>query len=122
MILVDTSVWIDHLRLGKNTIEALLMNDLVGIHPFVTGELACSSMKHRELVLGLLDSLPMFPVASDAEVRELVERKALHNKGIGWVDAHLLASILLLPGSSLLTNDKKLARIADELQVGRKSS
>ncbi|CAN5417854.1 type II toxin-antitoxin system VapC family toxin [soil metagenome] len=119
MILVDTSVWIDHLRFGKGALEALLNNDLVGIHPFVTGEIACGSMKHRTLVLGLLDSLPAFPLASDDEVRELIERRALFNRGIGWVDAHLLASMLLLPHSTLLTKDKNLAKIADELIESR---
>ncbi|MCX6140320.1 MAG: PIN domain-containing protein [Candidatus Kapabacteria bacterium] len=114
MILVDTSIWIEHLRSKEGAIVSLLENELIGIHPFVIGELACGAIKNRGLILELLDDLPMFPVASDNEVRELIESRRLYNRGIGWVDAHLLASVQLQPKSTLLTKDSRLAEIADE--------
>ena len=115
MILVDTSVWIEHLRSKEEAIVSLLENELVGIHPFVIGELACGAIKNRGLILELLDDLPKFPIASDNEVRELIESRRLYNRGIGWVDAHLLASVQLHPKSTLITLDNRLALIAEEL-------
>jgi len=115
MILADTSVWIEHLNSGKGSLNQLLESGEVGTHPFVIGELACGSIKNRREILHLLDVLPAFPLASNSEVRDLIESRRLYSKGIGWVDAHLIAAVLLSPHSKLLTKDKRLGFVADEI-------
>src|SRR5512138_432864 len=95
MILVDTSVWIDHLSVGDKQLKELLYNSEVAIHPFIIGELACGNMKEREIVLKLLSELPKVIVADNNEVLKLIERRHLFGKGIGWIDAHILTSALL---------------------------
>lgn len=115
MILVDTSVWVDHLRRGNATLSNLLLSNRVATQPFVIGELACGHLQKRAEVLGLLQDLPRVPVASDDEVLVFIEQHGLMGKGIGLIDLHLLASVFLQPGTGLFTLDKKLAVIASEL-------
>ncbi len=109
MTLVDSSVWIDHLSLGNATLEHLLRRNEVIVHPFIIGELACGSLRNRKEILGLLGKLPHAVVADHEEVLALVERKHLFGTGIGWIDAHLLASAML-SRARLLTLDKQLGR------------
>lgn len=117
MILVDTSVWVDHLRVGDQALATALNNAQVLCHPFVVGELACGSIAHRAAMLELLDALPKAPTATHEEVMTMVSRRALYGRGIGWVDAHLLASTLIAAGSRLWTRDRRLATVAAELNV-----
>lgn len=115
MILVDTSVWVDHLRRGNPGLVDLLERSAVLMHPFVVGEIACGSLRDRESILELLQDLPAAVVAAPDEVLKFIGSHALHGKGIGYVDAHLLASVALTPGIQLWTRDTKLSRIADLL-------
>lgn len=114
MILVDTSVWVDHLRIGDKRLADLLEGNAVVMHPFIVGELACGSLADRELTLDLLQHLPMAAVAESAEVLGYIERQNLHGKGIGYVDVHLLASAAI-GGTKLWTRDKKLLVVARDL-------
>ena len=117
MILVDTSIWVDHLRSGEEGLVRLLDQGLVLIHPFVIGEIALGSLRQRALILDLLQSLPRAGVASDDEVLGFIERNALWGFGIGYIDAHLLAAVRLTPGSNLWTRDKRLASAATRLSL-----
>jgi predicted nucleic acid-binding protein len=94
-MLVDTSVWVAHFRVGNARLGRLLEEGHVACHPFVIGELACGTLRDRATVLGLLQRLPEVPVASHAEAMSLVERHRLAGSGLGWRDVHLLASTLL---------------------------
>jgi hypothetical protein len=116
MILVDTSIWVGHLRKGDDYLSLLLDQGLVLIHPFIIGELACGSMVNRREILGLLESLPGVVTAEQTEVLHLVEAKRLYGQGVGWVDAHLLASAIV-SHSFLWTSDKPLHRVAESLGV-----
>lgn len=116
MILVDTSVWIDHLRHGEALLSQALMQMSVGIHPFVVGELACGNLKNRQEVLQLLQGLPPMQKALDTEVMHFIEHKGLMGRGIGYVDAHLCASAIL-SGAKLWTRDKRLLVVAQELDL-----
>jgi predicted nucleic acid-binding protein len=111
MILVDTSVWVEHLRNGSTRLAELLNNDQVLVHPFIIGELSLGSLRNRTEVLALLSRLSAVPVAEHDEVMATVDRRRLAGIGIGWVDAHLLASALLA-NARLLTNDKALQQAA----------
>jgi predicted nucleic acid-binding protein len=113
LILVDTSVWVDHFRRGDAHLVDLLQEGRVAMHPFVVGEIACGSLKDRSTVIALLQSLPRATVAEAEEVLGFVGSHRLHGKGIGYIDAHLLASTALTEGASLWTRDKRL-RIAAE--------
>ncbi|ABK12053.1 PIN domain-containing protein [Burkholderia orbicola] len=117
MILVDTSVWIDHLRAGDATLTALLEAERVLIHPFIVGELALGSMRHRETVLDALRDLPAATLATDDEVQRMIDAVPLHGLGIGYVDAHLLASARLTSDSRLWTRDRRLLAAAERLQL-----
>jgi len=116
MVLVDTSIWIDHFRRTSTGLVALLENGRVRAHPFVIGELACGSLTRRSEVLALLDLLPKATVASDDEVRLLLESQRLWARGLGWVDVHLLASTRL-DKTALWTRDRSLMTAATELEV-----
>jgi predicted nucleic acid-binding protein len=114
MILVDTSVWIDHLRRGDDTLAELLEGTEVWCHLFVRGELACGHLQNRREILSLMESLPESPVAGHEEVMTMVESRRLMGRGLGWVDVHLLASAMLA-GIPLWTRDRRLASVAEEL-------
>ena len=117
MILVDTSVWIDHLRRGEPSLAALLLNTQVLIHPLVIGELAMGNLARREEALRWLSDLPQAVVATDDDVMSLITREALYGRGIGYVDAHLLASTRLTSDAHLWTLDKRLAEVATAMGV-----
>jgi predicted nucleic acid-binding protein len=117
MILVDTSVWIDHLRSGDEPLGALLNRSEVLMHPFVLGELACGNLANRDEVLGLLKDLPRSPVATDNEVLIYIEQQTLMGRGIGYIDAHLLASVALEGAARLWTRGKRLHAVADALSL-----
>ena len=117
MILVDTSIWIDHLRAGDATLSELLIRGETLIHPFVIGELACGNLKNRHQLLSLLQALPPSPAATDEEVLLFIERHHLMGRGIGYVDAHLLASVALSENGRIWTRDKRLATLADGLEL-----
>jgi len=112
VILIDTSVWVEHLRQGLPRLASLLQEGEVLIHPWVIGELACGNLSNRRQVLELLQGLPVATVASDAEVLRLIERDQLMGRGIGYVDAHLLASARLSHGR-LWTYERRLAAVAE---------
>ena len=115
MILVDTSIWIDHLRADSSALKRLLDAGRVLMHPFVIGELALGRMRQREIILGALSDLPFAELATDAEVLGFVNRAALFGRGIGYVDAHLLASTRLTDGATIWTRDATLRHVAEEL-------
>lgn len=121
MILVDTSIWIDHLRKGNHQLAELLNNGSVLAHPWVTGEIALGHLAQRTEILGLLHNLPQATVASDLEVLAFIEKRQLSGRGIGYVDAQLLAATLLTPGAGLWTRDKRLAETAAQLGIARKA-
>jgi predicted nucleic acid-binding protein len=116
LILVDTSVWVDHLRRGDAQLVALLESAKVATHPFVIGEIACGSLANRQAILGLLQDLPMATVADGDEVLAYIERHRLFSKGIGYVDVHLLAATALTGGTTLWTRDKRLRAAAESLR------
>lgn len=115
MILVDTSVWVDHLRRGDAQLVELLERGVVAMHPFVVGEISCDSLADRSTVLELLRDLPAAIVADNEEALSFIDRHALHGKGIGFVDVHLLASVALTHGAKLWTRDKRLSAAAHDL-------
>jgi predicted nucleic acid-binding protein len=117
MILVDSSIWIDHLRQGDTRLAALLRARRVLAHPFVIGELALGSLRQREAVLGALQDLPQAVVASDEEVFRFIDQHELFGLGIGYVDVHLLAAARLTVGTSLWTRDKRLNAVAERLTL-----
>jgi predicted nucleic acid-binding protein len=118
LILVDTSVWIDHLRRGNARLRPLLEEGAVLAHPFVVGEIACGSLRSRQEILRLLHLLPQARIAGHDEVLALVEGRRLHGLGLGWIDAHLLASALL-SAAPLWTLDRRLGDAASTLGIGR---
>jgi predicted nucleic acid-binding protein len=117
VILPDTSIWIDYLRGGDRELERLLGQRQVVTHPFIVGELALGSFKKRGDALALLDLLPQIQVAELSEVRHMIEARRLHGRGIGLVDAHLLASLLIDSSTRLWTRDKNLRAAAETLGV-----
>lgn len=117
MILVDTSVWIDHLRVGDDALSRLLTGGRVLGHPFVTGEVALGNFGQRDVVVRALRQLPQAVVASDAEVLHLINRQALFGRGIGYVDAHLIAATRLTPDVALWTRDMRLHAVATQLAL-----
>lgn len=115
MILVDTSVWVDHLRRANLELVDLLERGQVLVHPFVVGEIACGSLSDREAALELLRQLPAVAVADPDEALGFIELRGFHGKGIGYVDLHLLASAALTAGSTLWTREKRLRETAEAL-------
>lgn len=114
MVLVDTSVWISHLRRGSGRLQSLLDEGAVVCHPFIIGELACGQMKNREEILALLKALPQATAAEHDEAMQLIESRRLMGKGLGYVDVHLLTSSLLT-GTPLWTLDRGLSTAAAKL-------
>ncbi|MGH2396094.1 MAG: type II toxin-antitoxin system VapC family toxin [bacterium] len=117
MILVDTSIWIDHLRRGNPALVAALEAGQVLMHPFVLGELACGTLTNRAEVLALLGKLPAAPAAAESEALGFIERHSLMGRGIGYVDVHLLAATALAGSAHLWTKDKRLAATAADLHL-----
>jgi predicted nucleic acid-binding protein len=115
VILVDTSVWVDHLRRVDEALAGLLDAGRVLAHPFVVGELALGGLRQRELVLSGLQHLPQATVATDQEVLHFIDQHLLFGLGIGYVDAHLLAAARLTAGAHLWTRDKRLQGAAARL-------
>ena len=114
MILVDTSVWVDHFRRGNLTLRALLHDDLVVTHPFVVGELACGRLANRPAILAYLVELPAVAVVEHEEALAFVEARRAVGAGIGWVDVHLLAAAAV-DRADLWTLDKRLGALANRL-------
>ncbi len=115
MILVDTSIWVDHLRTGRPALARLLENELVLCHPWVVGELALGHLFQRHDVISLLGNLPQANVATNAEVMTLINRRQLYGLGIGHVDAQLLAATQLSANAALWSADRLLAAVASRL-------
>ena len=118
MILIDTSVWIDHLHRSEPALIELLRDTVVLTHPMVIGELALGSLHDRTQVLKALAGMSAAEVSTHDEVMIFVEAQGLHGIGLSLVDAHLLASTLLTPGTLLWTRDKRLDEVATRLGVG----
>jgi predicted nucleic acid-binding protein len=118
MILADTTIWVSHFRAPNDKLRELLENEQIAMHPFIVAELALGSLKHRAIQLKALDDLPEVRVARLDEVRSMIEAHALYCRGIGLIDAHLIASCLIDPPTLLWTNDRRLSEIAEELGVG----
>lgn len=119
MVLVDTSVWVDHFRQGVSLLDDLLTSGQVLTHPFVIGELACGNLKNRKEILALLSNLPSAKMATHAEALHLTESRALHGSGVGWIDVHLLASASL-SHVPIWTRDVKLKTVAGRLGIAGK--
>ena len=115
MIVVDTSVWVDHFRKGAPGLVSALEDSYVLMHPFVLGEIACGNLANRSEVLRLLGDLPLAPIAADAEALAFIESHALMGRGIGYVDVHLLASVVLAGDAKIWTRDRRLAVVANDL-------
>ncbi len=115
MILVDSSVWIDHLRSADAGLAKLLNQGQVLAHPFVNGELALGSLRQRAGIISALQDLPKAVVADEVEVLGFIEGHALFGRGIGYIDAHLLASVRLTADATLWTRDKRLQQVAARL-------
>lgn len=118
MILIDTSVWIDHFRAADAQLEALLTNNEVLAHPMVIGEIALGSVARRAEILRYLNNLPTATGAAHAEVMTFIAQHKLANSGVGYVDAHLLASAALTPAAALWTRDKVLRAVALRCGLG----
>ena len=117
MILVDTSIWVDHLRTNNEYLEELLKCNKVLVHPFIVGELACGNLHNRNEILKLLSDLPQMPVATTAEVLFFIKQHKLMGCGIGYVDAHLLTATILTSFARLWTRDKRLRVAAVSLEL-----
>jgi hypothetical protein len=117
MILVDTSVWVDHLRHGDETLAQLLYQGRIYIHPMIIGELACGHLQNRKQLIDLWQSLPLTIEATHQETMLFIESRQLMGKGIGFVDVHLLASTQLTSNTQLWTRDKRLGNVAQSLDV-----
>ena len=115
-VLVDTSVWIKHLRESDKNLIRLLEQGLVACHPFIIGELACGGIKNRHEIFSLLNDLPSSDVLDHHDIMEFIEYRKIMNKGIGYVDVHLLASALV-SGTPLWTFDKPLRKISNQLSI-----
>lgn len=120
MILADTSVWVNHLRAADPAFAARLNAGEIVTHPFVIGELAMGNLGRRAATLQFLDELPKAVPASDDEVMALIERHRLHGLGIGFIDAHLLASCRLTRSARLLSRDRRLHEAAERLFLAAK--
>jgi len=117
VILVDTSVWIDHLHVAEARLVSLLTADEIGCHHLVIEELALGSVKQRDVVLGLLSNLRQFPTVTHLEILHLVERRRLWGRGLSAIDVNILGSVALVDGAQLWTRDKRLKVVCTEVDV-----
>ncbi len=117
MILVDTSVWIDHLRASEPQLVSALNAEQILMHPFVVGELACGTLRNRQEILSLLRNLPEAPVATQDQALSFIDQHRLMGRGIGYIDAHLLAATALAHSTRIWTRDKRLANLATTLNL-----
>jgi predicted nucleic acid-binding protein len=117
VILADSSIWIDHFRRARADLEALIGSGRVVTHPFVIAEVALGFLAERRKKLGLMELLWQVEVANILEVRRMIETRVLYSRGIGLIDAHLLASCLLTPGTQIWTRDTRLQNVAKALGV-----
>ncbi|PKG99341.1 type II toxin-antitoxin system VapC family toxin [Paraglaciecola sp. MB-3u-78] len=117
MVLVDSSVWIDHIRKKDDVLSQLLINGQVCMHPMIVGELACGNLRNRLSIIKLWQSLPHANHATHQEALHCLEKHSLFGKGIGFIDLHLLASTLLSTNTFLWTNDRRLKNLADDLKL-----
>ena len=116
MVLVDTSVWVSHLREGEAGLKKLLIAGGVMCHPFIVGELACGNLKNRHEILKYLQSLPMTISAEDGEVLKFIENHQLMGKGLGYIDVHLIAAAVLTD-VPLWTFDKTLGKMTKKIGI-----
>jgi predicted nucleic acid-binding protein len=116
MILVDTSIWIDHLSNSNDELVRILNSSRVCIHPFIIGELSCGNISNRKEILSLLNALPRIEPALEEEVFTLIENKKLYGIGLGFVDVNLIASALI-HDVKIWTYDKSLKRISKKLNI-----
>ena len=117
MILADTSIWVNHLRSKDLVLSSLLRDEEVLVHPFIIGEIALGYLDPRDHTLSQFEDMPFASLATNADVLSLIEREKLFGTGIGYVDANLLASVRLTPGSLLWTRDKRLNEVSNRLGV-----
>ena len=117
MILADTTIWIDHFRSENKEMRRLLDRKAIAIHPFIVAELELGSLANRVRTLEWLDFLPRVRVAQISEVREMIEMRSLYTRGIGLIDAHLIASCLIDPPPVLWTGDRRLSSAAESLGI-----
>jgi predicted nucleic acid-binding protein len=115
MILADTSVWIDHFRKRNTELYRQLQRNNISIHPFIVAELVLGNLPDRQRTIASLEQLPMAKVAQMHEVRPMIESHALFQQGIGFVDAHLIASTFITPHTALWSRDKRLREVAESL-------
>lgn len=117
MILADTSVWVDHFRMGDKDLQNALNQGQIVIHSWIIAELALGSLRERAKTLAMLDLLPQVRVAQMSELRVMMEARRLYSVGIGLTDAQLIASVFLNPPTLLWTRDKPLRRVADAIGI-----
>ncbi len=116
MVLVDTSVWVSHLRHGNSKLQKLLQEGRVASHPFIIGELACGNISNRTEIISLMQALPMLDAVEHEELLLFIEHNKMMRKGLGFVDVHLLAATMLA-GIPLWTQDKKLKKACSQLSI-----
>ncbi len=116
MVIVDTSVWVSHLRHGNSTLQKLLQEGRVASHPFVIGELACGNISNRTEIISLMQALPMLDGVEQEELLLFIKHNKMMGKGLGFVDVHLLAAAMLA-GIPLWTQDKKLKQACSQLNI-----
>jgi predicted nucleic acid-binding protein len=119
VILVDSSIWIEHLRRESATVSLLLSAGQILAHPFVIGEVAVGNLRNRRQILNSFRDLPAAVVASDEEVLEFIDRYLLAGRGLGYIDVHLLVAARL-SGAGLWTADKRLEASAELLSLSAK--
>ncbi|HEX2959439.1 MAG TPA: PIN domain-containing protein [Chitinispirillaceae bacterium] len=116
MVIVDTSIWVDHLSKGCSELEVLLHNNEVTLHPYVIGELACGSIRNRKLILSFLTALPSVPILTHSEYFAFIDNNKLMGIGLGFVDIHILGSALLSE-TKVFTRDKALLQASEKLRL-----